>query len=134
MAIKNPFKKQNVIDSAISVGVGGLANVAVDYAVSNIDMLATQSDRTINIAKFVIGAVGGTMVSDKMLKAAMDGIAVVGVSNLAKSFMAPDAAADAGVTGVAPGTIGRVRRMRPGLRRAARSMITGVPGAAQVIS
>lgn len=129
---KNPFKKQNLIDSAINVGIGGVANVAVDYAVSNIDMLATQSDRTINIGKFVVGAVGSTMVSDKMLKAAMDGIAVVGVSNLAKSFMTPDV--DGGTTGVAATTIGRVRRMRPGFRRAASSMIRGVQSANAVIS
>lgn len=130
---KNPFKRQNIIDAAINVGIGGVANVAVDYAVSNIDMLATQSDRTINIGKFVVGAIGSTMVSDKMIKAAMDGIAVVGVSNLAKSFMAPDVT-DGGTTGVAATTIGRVRRMRPGLRRAASPMIRGVQSANAVIS
>lgn len=132
---KNPFKKQNIIDAAINVGIGGVANVAVDYAVSSIDMLATQSERTINIGKFVLGAVGSTMVSDKMIKAAMDGIAVVGVSNLAKSLMADSTSSEEGTTGVPAGTIGRVvRRMRPGLRRAGRRMIAGVPGAAQVIS
>lgn len=130
---KNPFiKKQNIIDAAINVGVGGVANVAVDYAVASIDMLATQSERTINIGKFVLGAVGSTMVSDKLIKAAMDGIAVVGVSNLAKSLMS-DRASD-GTAGVPTGTIGRVvRRMRPGLTKAGRRMIAGVPGAAQVI-
>lgn len=137
MAVKNPFKKQNIIDAAINVGIGGIANVAVDYAISNIDMLATQSDKTINIGKLVLGAVGSTMVSDKMIKAAMDGIAVVGVSNLAKSLMsetATPASNGEGTTGVPWGTIGRVRRMRPGLRRAGRAMMAGVPAAAQVIS
>ena len=129
---KNPFKKQNIVDAAINVGIGGVANVAVDYAVSQIDMLATQSERTINIGKFVIGAVGSTMVSDRMIKAAMDGIAVVGVSNLAKSLMS-DSTSE-GTNGVPTGTIGRVvRRMRPGLSKAGRRMIAGVPGAANVI-
>lgn len=137
MAVKNPFKKQNIIDAAINVFIGGVANVAVDYAIFNIDMLATQSDKTINIGKLVLGAVGSTMVSDKMIKAALDGIAVVGVSNLSKSLMTVTSTASStneGTNGVARGTIGRVRRMRPGLRRAGRAMMTGIPAAAQVIS
>lgn len=112
---KNPFKKQSAIDCAINVGIGGGANVAIDYAVDmlNDSMDAPIDDLYINIGKLAIGAVGSSMVSNKYLKSALDGIAVVGVSNLVKGLM--DGSADSPgektpTSGVPFGTVGRIVR------------------------
>lgn len=123
MAIKNPFKKQSAIDAALQIGIGGAANVAVDYLKNQIDALATVDAKWINAGKFILGAIGSTMVSDKMVKAALDGVAVVGVSDLVSSLISETET----TSGVPAGTIGRVqRRVFPGHRRAAKSMINGV--------
>lgn len=130
---KNPFKKQSALDAALQIGIGGAANVAVDYLKSNIDALATVDEKWINAGKFVLGAVGSSMVSDRMVKAAMDGIAVVGVSDLVKSLMDGTTPAE-GASGVPAGTIGRIgRRYVPGHRRAAASVIRGVNGVSQFV-
>ena len=87
--IRNPFKKQSIIDCAINVGLGGASNVAIDYAIDMVKESAGVEieDMYVNIGKFVIGAVGSSMVTNKYLKSAMDGVAVVGVSNLVKGLM-----------------------------------------------
>ena len=84
---KNPFKKGNVVDTLISVGVGGAGNVAADYIIKSVDSLATLEPSTINLGKFIIGSVGSAMVSNKYAKALMDGFAVVGASNFISSYM-----------------------------------------------
>lgn len=121
---KNPFKKSNVVDTLINVGVGGAGNVAADYLINNVDMLKSLDADTINLGKFVFGSVGSAMVSNKYAKALMDGFAVVGASNYISSLMA-----DQTTSGVPAGTIGRARYIAP--RRAyARSFAgktSGVP-------
>lgn len=105
---KNPFKKGNVVDTLINVGVGGAGNVAADYLINNVDMLKSLDADTINLGKFVVGSVGSAMVSNKYAKALMDGFAVVGASNYISSLMA-----DQATSGVPAGTIGRARYIAP---------------------
>ena len=112
---KNPFKKGNVVDTLINVGVGGAGNVAADYIIDSIQKDAKEpwSPDTINLGKFIIGSVGSAMVSNKYAKALMDGFAVVGASNYISSLMADSAAPAQGTAGVPAGTIGRARYIAP---------------------
>lgn len=102
---KNPFKKQSIVDTVVNVGVGGAANVAIDYAVNQVDAIKGLGDTVINAGKIVLGAVIGSMVSNKYLRAACDGVATVGVSNLVSGMMEETTAP----AGLPYGTIGRVR-------------------------
>lgn len=114
---KNPFKKKGIIDTLTNVGIGGAANVAVDYAVSNIEALQELDATTINAIKIGVGVLGGTMTNNKFIRAAVDGIAVVGVSNLVQSLVSDSttttggstSAAQAAMSGIPVNTIGRVR-------------------------
>lgn len=85
---KNPFKKRSMTDTLVNVGVGGAANVAADYL---LNMVQPEDDPwkpdTVNIVKLAVGVLGGTMVSNRILRAACDGIATVGVSNLVSGLM-----------------------------------------------
>ncbi len=119
--IKNPFKKQNVMATLVNVGIGGAGNVAIDYAVAKYNESATtklEAD-TVNLIKFVGGALGSAMVGNKYVKAALDGVGVVGASNYLSSLInedtdtsAADAAAKTTTTsGVPASTIGRLRRI-----------------------
>lgn len=85
--MKNPFKKSSILDTVINVGIGGGANVAMDYAVENIDALKSLGSTTVNAIKIGLGAVAGSMVTNKYLRAAADGLATVGVSDLIKSYI-----------------------------------------------
>lgn len=78
--MKNPFKKSSITDTLMNVGLGGAANVGFDYLykLTGLDL----GETTKNAIKIAVGAIGGSMVSSKPLRAAADGIAVVGVSNL----------------------------------------------------
>lgn len=120
---KNPFKKQSIIDTVINVGIGGAANVAIDYVVNSVDAIKSLGDTTVNAAKIAIGAVAGSMVSNKMLRAACDGIATVGVSNLVAGLMGDQAAP---ASGLPYGTIGRVRPGNVAYRRARTRKVSGV--------
>lgn len=87
---KNPFKKQGMVDSLIAVGTGGAANAVIDMAVEsfNGDREDPISETTINIAKLVGGVVIGSMVGgNKIVRAAVDGIATVGASNLVSGLI-----------------------------------------------
>lgn len=114
---KNPFKKQSIIDTVVNVGIGGAANVAIDYVVGQIDAIQSLGDTTINALKIAAGAVVGSMVSDKFARAAADGVATVGVSNLIAGLMA-DEPSPAPSSGLPYGTIGRVRPGNRAYRRA----------------
>lgn len=123
--MKNVFKKNNVVDTAINVGIGAVANIAVDYAVSAIDTNNEWDSMYVNGGKFLVGVVGSTMIGEKMVKAALDGVAVVGLSNLVNDLMNSTDTGDdkkEQTSGVPRGTIGRVRRYVPGHRNLARSM------------
>jgi hypothetical protein len=124
----NPFKKQSIIDTVVNVGIGGAANVAIDYVVSQVDAIQSLGDTTINAAKIALGAVAGSMVSNKMLRAACDGIATVGVSNLVKGLMDGTSSTET-TSGLPYGTIsGRVIPGNRAYRRARK--VSGVGGAA----
>lgn len=126
---KNPFKKQSIVDTVVNVGIGGAANVAIDYVVSQVEAIQSLGDTTINAAKIALGAVAGSMVSNKMLRAACDGIATVGVSNLVKGLMDGTTSTET-TSGLPYGTIGRVIPGNRAYRRARK--VSGV-GAATVM-
>ena len=130
---KNPFKKQSIIDTVVNVGIGGAANVAIDYVVGQVDAIKSLGDTTINAAKIVLGSVAGSMVSNKILRAATDGIATVGVSNLVKGLITGEETATPATdatSGLPYGTIGRVRPGNNAYRRARK--VSGV-GASSVM-
>ena len=135
---KNPFKTKNITDALINVGIGGAANVGVDYICTR--YLSTTEQDTIDLVKGIGGAVGSTMVGNRFIKAAFDGIAVAGFSSYIRSQMADsfaEAAAEAaaekaaeGTSGVPYGTVGRVRYIAPRAAKArafANKNISGVP-------
>lgn len=132
---KNPFKKQGIVDTLTNVGIGGAANVAMDYLVSSVDALATMDATTINAIKIGVGVLGGSMTTNKMIRAAVDGIAVVGVSNLVQGLMDGTNGKDGddkgtgaipyGTIGLPGGTIGRLKL---GNRYARKTDIAGVAG------
>ena len=96
---KNPFKKSSIIDTVVNVGIGGAANVAIDYVVSQVDAIQSLGDTTINAGKIALGALVGSMVSNKMLR-----VATVGVSNLIAGLM--NEAGDQPTSGLPYGTVG----------------------------
>lgn len=122
--MKNPFKKQSAIDTLINVGVGGAANVAVDYLINQVDAIKSLGDTTVNLIKIAGGAVVGSMISNKYARLACDGVATVGVSNLISSFM--DEPSTDGTAGLPYGTIGRVRPGVAAYRRAHSRKVSGV--------
>lgn len=125
---KNPFKKQSIIDTVVNVGIGGAANVAIDYVVSQVEAIQSLGDTTINAAKIALGAVVGSMVSNKMLRAACDGVATVGVSNLVSGLLAdatPASGMPYGTIGLPKDTVGRVIPGNHAYRRAHRK-VSGV--------
>ena len=86
--------------TAKNVLVGGAANAAIDAAVSSVEALSSIKSidpMYVNIGKIVAGAAVGAMVSNSWAKAAADGVATVGASNLAQSlieqYITPAAAA-----------------------------------------
>lgn len=115
---KNPFKKQSIIDTVVNVGIGGAANVAIDYVVNQVDAIKSLGDTTVNALKIVAGAAVGSMVSNKVARAAADGVATVGVSNLIAGLMADETPSSDGTSGLPYGTIGRVRLGNRAFRRA----------------
>lgn len=118
--MKNPFKKQNVMDTVITVGLGGAANVAIDAVVDSYNESATTpfEDVYVHAGKFIVGAIGSAMVGNRYAKAALDGIGVVGASNLIAYLMddqqpkpkpKPKPNPEEKTTGIPYGTVGRVR-------------------------
>ena len=131
---KNPFKKQSIIDTAINVGIGGAANVAIDYVVDSVDALKSMDATTINAIKIGVGVLGGTMTTNKMVRAAVDGIAVVGVSNLVQGLISDSTVTGTsglpyGTIGLPAGTIGRVRLGNRYFRKPS-SKVSGTAGVA----
>ena len=104
------FQKQNILTTLMNVGIGGAANVAIDAVVSNVDALNTIDQKYIKIGKIVLGVLGGSLTSNKVLRAATDGIATVGASEIVSELI-NDEAAPAPTAGLAPGTIGRLRTL-----------------------
>ena len=127
---KNPFKKKSLTDTLVNVGIGGAANVAIDAAWdalgvdSYIPAMESISPSTIKHAiKIIGGAVVGGMVSNKYARAAADGVATVGVSNLIDELWNPGTTGDQKPTkGLPGGTIGALRGYRYGSRRFGKSL------------
>lgn len=117
---KNPFKKQGIIDTLTNVGIGGAANVAMDYVVDSVETLKAMDSTTINAIKIGVGVLGGTMTTNKLVRAAVDGIAVVGVSNLVQGLLMSDTK---GTAGLPYGTIGRPGQLYMGNRYARKTPI-----------
>ena len=117
------------MDTVVNVGIGGAANVAIDYVVSQVEAIQSLGDTTINAAKVALGAVVGSMVSNKMLRAACDGVATVGVSNLVSGLLADSATPASGMPygtiGLPKDTVGRVIPGNRAYRRAHRK-VSGV--------
>lgn len=104
------------MDTVVNVGVGGAANVAVDYAWGKLDFLAGLGATTKNAIKIAGGAILGSMVKNKYVRAAADGIAVVGVSNLIASYLPGAETSTEPGSGLPEGMIGRVRLGQRGFR------------------
>ena len=125
--MKNPFKKQSIVDTLINVGVGGAANVLIDYAITLLpaETQKTLEGTTTHIAKIAIGAIGGSMAKNKYLRAATDGIAVVGVSNWVNELMTGEEkttnnGGENGPSGAPFIGTGRIRTGQRGFRRGVR--------------
>lgn len=102
------FKKSGITETLINVGTGGAANALVDVAVEYV--APNTSDMYVNIGKLVGGVVlGSTMGSNKMMRAAADGVATVGAANLVKSLISNGFGSDEGTTGFKRDVIGRMR-------------------------
>ena len=134
--MKNPFKKSAIVDTLMNVGVGGAANAVFDAGAALISQYASLEDTTKNAVKIALGAIAGTMISGnktwhKVGRAAADGIATVGVSELIKPYAEQLASKvtgdDAATAGLPEGTIGRIRMGQRGFARRAR--VAGVTGA-----
>jgi len=109
--MKNPFKVKNITDTLVNVGVGGAANVAMDYAFGKISFLSELDSTAKNAVKIVAGAIVGSMFGNKYAKAAFDGIATVGVSNLIGSYLNEEEKEEAASpSGLPEGMIGRAPR------------------------
>lgn len=111
---KNLFKKTSITDTLINVGIGGGANVAMDYVLEQIPTVKDWDDSTQNMVKIAVGALVGSMITNKYARAAADGIATVGVSNLIAGYMAEagtntETGDSTGTEGLPYGTIGRIR-------------------------
>ena len=131
---KNPFKKKSLTDTLINVGIGGAANVLYDQVLGGVMDEALTSvddpDMIKNIIKIAGGAVVGGMVSSQYARAAADGIAVVGVSNLVDGLMNSSKTASTGtgtdtkIDGLPYGTVGRVVNL--GNRKYKRRSVNGL--------
>lgn len=129
MAKKNPFKKQSIMDTLVNVGIGGAANVAIDAAVTSYNKTAgTPIDETyVHVGKIALGVVGGSMVDNRYLRAAMDGVSTVGVSNLIASFMQeePPAPPAPGTSGFMASSVGAMRTGKPMYAAKAKKSVSG---------
>lgn len=123
---KNPFKKQNVMDTVVTVGLGGAANVAIDAVVDSYNESATTpvDDVYVHAGKFIVGAIGSAMVGNRYAKAALDGVGVVGASNLIAYLMddtkkpkKKEPTKEPPTAGIPYGTVGRVRTANAGYAR-----------------
>lgn len=119
------FQKQNILTTLMNVGIGGAANVAVDTIVANVDALNTINSKYIKIAKIGLGILGGSLTSNKVLRAATDGIATVGASEIVSELINAEEAAPAPAAGLPAGTIGRLRTL--GNRSFMHRGVRGVP-------
>ena len=125
--MKNPFKKQSIMTTVVNVGVGGAANVGFNYLYDQIGLGWGETAK--NAIKIAGGAILGSMVKNQYLRAAADGIAVVGVSDLVASYVGGTTTTTSNAAGLPEGTIGRIRLGQRGFRRAAVRGVGDTPSA-----
>lgn len=113
---KSPFKKAGLMTTLTNVGLGGAANVAIDYVVANVDALKTLDPMYINGGKILAGALLGSSSKNHYVHAAADGIAVVGAANLIASLIESDSAPSPS-SGLSRGTVGKVVMGDPYFKR-----------------
>lgn len=113
------------MDTVVNVGIGGASNALIDLGWNKVDFLAGLGETTKNAIKVAAGAVVGSMISNKYARAAADGIATVGVSNLVAGLLPSDVEP---ASGLAEGTIGRIRLGQRGFARRAGKRVAGVAG------
>lgn len=119
------FKKSSIVDTLVNVGIGGGANVAMDYLYGLIPekTFANVQNPTMikNLIKVGVGVLGGSMVSGKSakyLRPAVDGIATVGASELISGLIS---GADDANNGGGSGTGGVAFMGRAGRRMGQRN-------------
>ena len=89
--------------------------------IASFDAFSALDATTKNAIKIGAGALVGSMVNNKYVRAAADGIATVGVSNLVASYIG-GSSEPAPTTGLPSGTIGRVRMGNRAFRRGVRGV------------
>lgn len=131
--MKKLFNTKNLTDTAVNLIVGGGANVAMDYAVSEVEALKSLSADTVNYIKIGVGVLAGTMTGNKYLRAAADGLATVGASQLISGLISGTTAGDGGNGGGANGLpahmVGALRLGNGRFRKNGDRRISGVAAA-----
>ena len=125
--MKNPFKKQSIMTTVVNVGVGGAANVGFNYLYDQIGLGWGETAK--NAIKIAGGAILGSMVKNQYLRAAADGIAVVGVSDLVASYVGGTTTTTSTPAGLPNGMIGRIRLGQKGFHRASVRGVGDTPSA-----
>lgn len=123
---KLKFKKENITDTLMNTAIGGAGNVVFDTIWNYLPNAVTDlGDTAKNAIKLIGGAVAGSMVSNKYLRAMTNGFAVVGASDLVSGLInGTESGSSEGAEGLPNGTIGRIRMPQYGnqkYRRAARA-------------
>lgn len=123
------FNTKAAITTATSVAVAGAGSAVVDWALKKYDVIpADWGDTVVQAGKIVLGAVGGSMIKNQIVKSVFDGIATVAAANLTKGFLPEDAAT---TDGLPQGTIGRIKLGQRGFRVAPKNRkVSGVGNAA----
>lgn len=127
--MKKLFNKKNITDTVVNLAVGGGANAAMDYAVSKVDALSSLSADTVNYIKIGVGVLAGTMTGNKYLRAAADGLATVGASQLISGLISTTVdGGGEGASGIPANMVGALRLGNGRFRRGARR-VSGVAAA-----
>lgn len=120
---KNPFKKNSVITTVVSVLGAGAGSAGADWLLERFGIIDDSWEKsTVNAVKLVAGAAAGAMIPANsgmfymVAKSACDGIATVAAHNLVADMLpaateepAPKGNED-GTSGLPYGTIGATRR------------------------
>ena len=130
------FNTKSVIATGTAVLVAGAGSAVADWLLAKYDVNPAEYQDYTNIGKVVLGAIGGSMITNQIAKSAFDGIATVGAANLVTGFLPNGATTGSETTsiettstetpsGLPKGTIGRVKMGNKAFKRGVR----GVAGA-----
>ncbi len=122
------FNTKAAIATATSMAVAGAGSAVVDWALAKYNVIpADWGNTVVQAGKVVIGAVGGSMIKNQIVKSVFDGIATVAAAKLTEEFLPETTATPAGLP---EGTIGRVNRLgQRGFRRGISRKVAGLAGA-----